>query len=69
MLLVGALQRFGLFNHRNDGAQLALFGVAGNADEDLAFLDCGTSVYGVARFAHDCQRLAGKRALVYARFA
>ena len=46
MLLVGALQRFGLLNHRNDGAQLAFFWVAGNADEDLAFLDCGTSVYG-----------------------
>ena len=69
MLLVGALQRFGLLNHRNDGAQLALFGVAGNADEDLAFLDCGTSVYGVAGFAHNGQRFASKRALVYACFA
>ena len=69
MLLVGTLQRLGLLNHGNDGAQLAFLGVAGNANEDLAFLHCGASVYGVALFAHDCQRLAGKRALVYACFA
>ena len=69
VLLVGALQCLGLLNHRNDGAQLAFLRVAGNANEDLAFLNRSTGIHGVALLAHDGQRLAGKRALVYARFA
>lgn len=59
----------GLLYHRNDGAQFAFLGVAGNADEYLAFLNRGAGIHGVALLAHDGQRLAGKRALVYACFA
>ena len=68
-LLVGTLQRLGLLYHRNDGAQLAFLGVARHADEDLAFFHSGAGIHGIARFAHDCQRLAGERALVHARLA